>query len=113
MQQLNANGYRFYLDDFGTGYSNFNCLLQLPLSVIKLDASLVHAATSEQGDFKLVQTVTELSHNMGIQVIAEGVETRSEVDALGSMGIDRIQGYAFAKPMSGDALLDFYRNNPT
>ena len=113
MQQLNANGYRFYLDDFGTGYSNFNCLLHLPLSVIKLDASLVHAATSEQGDFKLVQTVTELSHNMGIQVIAEGVETRSEVDALGSMGIDRIQGYAFAKPMSGDALLDFYRNNPT
>lgn len=107
MLSLTQDGYRFYLDDFGTGYSNFNCLLQLPFQFIKLDASL----TRSDENMNLVHTLTSLFHGMNLEVIAEGAETQQAVTTLTEHGVDRIQGYYFAKPMPEGPLVDFYQNN--
>ena len=109
MEQLTRDGYRFYLDDFGSGYSNFNCLLQLPFQFIKLDAGLIH---DSQADHGLIRTLCTLFHNMNLKVIAEGAETQQDVENLKKYGIDRIQGYYFAKPMPDSDLLRFYEEHP-
>ena len=111
MQQLAYEGFRFFLDDFGTGYSNFNCLLQLPFQIIKLDTCLVHSAANGVPDYTMASMLTKLFHDMNLVVIAEGIETKEEVQALTNLGIDRIQGYALARPMPVDKLLTFYREN--
>ena len=112
MQQLAYEGFRFYLDDFGTGYSNFNCLLQLPFQFIKLDTCLVHSSINGLPDYTMSHMLTNLFHDMNLVVVAEGVEEENEVTALTKLGIDRIQGFALARPMSEDALLNFYREHP-
>lgn len=112
MNQFAEQGYRFYLDDFGAGYSNFNCLLQLPFHLIKLDAQLIQLDMEGYGYgcLGLTQKLTEFLHELRLPVIAEGVESRDEIQKLRGMGIDRVQGYAFARPMPDDELLKFYRD---
>ena len=112
MEELKAHGFRFYLDDFGTGYSNFNCLLQLPFQIIKLDACLVRREPNGRPDYTMVRTLTKLFHDMDLIVIAERAENEQEVQALTEQGVDRIQGFALARPMPADTLLKFYRENP-
>ena len=112
MEKLTQDGYRFYLDDFGTGYSNFNCLLQLPFQFIKLDASLIRHDNGSQDDYHLIHTLTSLFHDMNLKVIAEGAETVFQEENLKLQGVDRIQGYVYARPMSAEQLLTFYRQNP-
>ena len=112
MDRIVADGYRFYLDDFGTGLSNFNCLLQLPFSTIKLDRVLtttVVDAASATGD--LVPHLVDIFHKMNLTIVAEGVEDKAVVDILRSYGMDFIQGYYFAAPMPQPKLLDFYTEN--
>ena len=111
MEQLTRDGFRFFLDDFGTGYSNFNCLLQLPFQIIKLDACLVQPAADGREDYAMVRTLTDLFHGMELDVIAEGAETAAEVAALKALGVDRIQGFALARPMPTEQLLAFYGGN--
>ncbi len=112
MEALTEDGYRFYLDDFGCGYSNFNCLLQLPFQFIKLDASLIRHGNDGQADYGLIRTLTDLFHNMNLKVIAEGAETVYDVANLQQQGVDRIQGYVYARPMPESQLSAFYRQNP-
>ena len=109
MQQLTKENFRFYLDDFGAGYSNFNSLLQLPFQTIKLDSCLIRAKRSGAEEPSMVHTLTELFHGMGLIVVAEGAETEEEVRILQEQGVDRIQGFALARPMPLDALVEFYR----
>jgi len=108
MENLRADGYRFYLDDFGAGYSNFNCLLQLPFQLIKLDVGLTAAEKNGESDYGLVHTLTELFHGMGLEVIAEGAESQEDVEYLRAQEIDRVQGYVYAKPMPEKEVLAFY-----
>lgn len=112
MERLTEDGYRFYLDDFGSGYSNFNCLLQLPFQFIKLDADLIHNSSSGQANYNLIKTLRSLFHNMNLKVIAEGAETLQDVENLKECGVDRIQGYYFARPMPEEQLLEFYQRHP-
>ena len=112
MQKLAQEDFRFYLDDFGAGYSNFNCLLQLPFQIIKLDTCLIHSQKNGTQDYTMVRTLTNLFHDMDLVVIAEGAETEEEVRMLEDQGVDRIQGYALARPMPLDALTAFYREHP-
>lgn len=109
MERLVADGYRFYLDDFGVGHSNFYSLLQLPFTGIKLDMSLVANIDDPAAvNRDLVQTLTGLFHHMDLTVIAEGAETARQVELLQEQGVDRIQGFYYARPMNAAALLDFY-----
>jgi EAL domain-containing protein (putative c-di-GMP-specific phosphodiesterase class I) len=112
MESLVTDGYRFYLDDFGTGYSNFNCLLQLPFQFIKLDRSLTRTDRNRNRHHDLVHTLTTLFHGMNLDVIAEGTETLEDVEAMISRGIDRVQGFYFARPMNEEMTLKFYHENP-
>lgn len=111
IEQLSQEGYRCFLDDFGTGYSNFNFLLQMPFEIIKMDSCLLHSSLG-QDRFLLSRTLTELFHKMNFAVVAEGVETMEEVLALKELGVDRVQGFALARPMPEDKLIPFYRQHP-
>ena len=112
MEQLNEEGIRFYLDDFGSGYSNFNCLLQLPFQIIKLDTCLSHARKNGVPNYNTVRMLTKILHDLGLVVIAEGAETLEEVRMLKHNGVDRVQGFALARPMPLDELKEFYREHP-
>ena len=100
------------LDDFGAGYSNFNCLLQLPFQIIKLDTGLVHSGKNGKPNDSMVHTLTNLFHGMDLVVVAEGAETPEEVQILKEQGVDRIQGFALARPMPTDELIKFYQEHP-
>ena len=109
MQRISAHGYRFFLDDFGTGLSNFNCLLQLPFESIKLDMELTNTIDTNP-DCGLVKMLINLFHKMDLTVIAEGVETEKQVDALMSLYVDKIQGYYYSAPLPINKLEEFYKN---
>ena len=109
MQRLSESGYTFYLDDFGVGYSNFNCVLQLPLRTIKLDMSLTSSSSKDENNYGLVGILTDLFHNMGLKVVAEGAETDDQVEMLKEYGVDGIQGYYFARPMPIHRLREFLK----
>lgn len=112
MDRIVADGYRFYLDDFGTGLSNFNCLLQLPFSTIKLDRVLTTTVTDTASSaVDMVPHLVDIFHKMNLSVVAEGVEDKEVVDILRTYGLDFIQGYYFASPMPQSKLLDFYMEN--
>ena len=113
MEELSQNGFRFFLDDFGVSYSNFNCLLQLPFRMIKLDPCLVHLGKDGKQDYTTMHTLTALFHEMDLTVIAEGAETDEDVQNLAKQGVDRIQGFALARPMPADKLIEFYCKNPS
>ena len=111
MEEMTQSGFRFFLDDFGVSYSNFNCLLQLPFQVIKLDPCLVNMGKDGRPDYTTLRTLTQLFHAMELIVIAEGAETEEEVRNLTEQGVDRIQGFALARPMPVEKLLEFYHEN--
>ena len=109
MSELTEAGFHFYLDDFGTGYSNFNCLMQLPFRAIKFDAGFIHDQKTIQQNYTPISALTKIFHDMDLIVVAEGAENEDEVNAMIDVGVDRIQGYAFARPMPEEKLLKFYQ----
>lgn len=99
MHALRELGVRFSLDDFGTGYSSFSYLTQLPLDQLKIDRSFVRNIGVKTNDAIIVQTIIGMAHNLGIEVIAEGVETEVQRSFLEEHGCPRWQGYLFSKPV--------------
>jgi EAL domain-containing protein (putative c-di-GMP-specific phosphodiesterase class I) len=98
LQQLKAMGIRIAIDDFGTGYSSLNYLSRLPVDRLKLDKSLVHNLTTRWKDVAIVRAVIELGKELGIEVIAEGVETEQQFQVLKTLGCLQVQGYLLARP---------------
>ena len=107
MDKLAAMGVSFYLDDVGTGYSNLSGVLELPFDCIKLDHSLIAGYPDDEGSSAVVDAMLELFHTMGCQVVAEGVETERQAQAVTAKGADWIQGYYCARPMPKEALKSF------
>ena len=99
MHALREIGVRFSLDDFGTGYSSFSYLTQLPLDQLKIDRSFVRNIGVKSTDAIIVQTIIGMAHNLGIEVIAEGVETEAQRAFLERHGCPAFQGYLFSKPV--------------
>ncbi|GGC06392.1 hypothetical protein GCM10007205_14470 [Oxalicibacterium flavum] len=91
------------IDDFGTGYSSLQYLHQLPISLIKIDQSFVRRLPEDLGALHIVEAAVTLAHKMGMQTIAEGVESEAVYRLLGKVGCDIAQGFAIAKPMPADA----------
>lgn len=106
MEELSALGIGFYLDDFGTGYSNLATLLALPFECVKLDRSLLDAFP-QRSPAQILQPLAALFRNLDKQVVAEGVESRDQALAAARCGVDRIQGYYYAKPMPRRELTAF------
>jgi diguanylate cyclase (GGDEF)-like protein len=103
MHALIAIRIKLSLDDFGTGYSSLSYLKQLPLDQIKIDQSFVRDMTSDQNDAVMIQTIISLAKNFRLNVIAEGVETETQLTLLKSFGCMAYQGYLFSKPVPIDA----------
>jgi diguanylate cyclase (GGDEF)-like protein len=104
LQGLRGLGVRLVLDDFGTGYSSLAYLRRLPLDTIKVDRSFVSGLGEEPVDAPIVKTVIALAHGLGIDVVAEGIETLGQRDELRALECDRGQGYWFARPLPADDL---------
>jgi diguanylate cyclase (GGDEF)-like protein/PAS domain S-box-containing protein len=102
MQALRKLGVRFSMDDFGTGYSSLSYLTQLPLDQLKIDQSFVRNIGAKHTDAVIVQTIIGMARNLGIEVIAEGVETEDQRAFLEQHGCALCQGYFFGKPVPVD-----------
>ena len=103
MVALQVVGVRFELDDFGTGYSSLQYLKQLPLYQLKIDQSFVQDIESDDSDRTLIHTIINMANSLGLEVIAEGVETEQQYRFLLDNGCIHFQGYLFGKPMPIDA----------
>ncbi|WP_052380652.1 putative bifunctional diguanylate cyclase/phosphodiesterase [Paenibacillus camerounensis] len=107
LQELRSYGFRISLDDFGTGFSSLSYLRRFPVDTIKIDRSFVSEMTLEpQGDV-LVKTIIELSHNLGLKVVAEGIELKEQFDLLRRLGSDELQGYYISKPLQAVNIYEF------
>lgn len=102
MQRLKQDGVRFSIDDFGTGYSALSYLTRLPLDQIKVDRSFVGAIGKKKNANLIVETILAMASHLGLEVVAEGVETAAEFAFLDRLGCDLFQGYRFSRPVSAD-----------
>jgi EAL domain-containing protein (putative c-di-GMP-specific phosphodiesterase class I) len=100
LTKLKAMGVQIAIDDFGTGYSSFTYLRRFPSDALKLDQSFVQAITGDLGDETIVGAMINLGRSLKQRVIAEGVETRSQLDFLQDHGCSEGQGYYFSPPLS-------------
>jgi EAL domain-containing protein (putative c-di-GMP-specific phosphodiesterase class I) len=100
-KQLRALGVQLSIDDFGTGYSSLSYLHRFPLNYLKIDRSFVDRMTTD-GDNAIVRTIATLARNLGMEVIAEGIETEDQYNRLRILGCEYGQGYLFSPPVSTD-----------
>ena len=105
--ELKQMGVKLALDDFGTGYSSFGCMKDLPLDIIKLDRSLISNMVTDEREQMIAESMITIIHGLGIQVVAEGVETEEQLEFLKKFGCDFIQGYLFSRPLTTVAFIDY------
>jgi diguanylate cyclase (GGDEF)-like protein len=110
LNELSKLGVQLSIDDFGTGYSSLTYLKQLPVSELKIDRSFIMDMIENENDAMIVKTIIELGHNLGLRVIAEGVENKETMDWLNVLGCDLVQGYYTGKPVPGHKFSEMLHN---
>ncbi|QJB55250.1 EAL domain-containing protein [Pseudodesulfovibrio sp. zrk46] len=96
---LSARGISIAIDDFGTGHSSLYYIKNFPINVLKIDQSFVRDMTDDMSDAQIVETIVLMAHNLGVKVVAEGVETRAQLELLEAYGCEMVQGYYYSKPL--------------
>jgi predicted signal transduction protein with EAL and GGDEF domain len=112
LRKLRELGVATSIDDYGTGYSSLAYIKQLAVSELKIDRAFVSGMEADRKNAAIVRSTIELGHNLGLTVVAEGVETDHEIAELRRFGCDAIQGYRCARPMSAESLETWLRNAP-
>lgn len=107
LTQLAQIGIRIALDDFGTGYSSLNYLRNLPINCLKIDKSFVEQISTNSKDYNITDSIIDLVHSLDITAVAEGVETVEQLDSLGKMSCDLIQGFFMSRPLDNENLEKF------
>jgi diguanylate cyclase (GGDEF)-like protein len=110
MKKLNRLGVRMAIDDFGTGHSSLGYLKNFPVHEVKVDRLFVNNLASDPVDSAIVRAVVDLAAAMGIDAVAEGVETVEQLEALRRIGCRLAQGYLFSRPVTGDDLIELLRS---
>jgi diguanylate cyclase (GGDEF)-like protein/PAS domain S-box-containing protein len=113
LRRLKDIGVGISLDDFGTGYSSLSYLKRFPIDVLKIDKSFVDDVTTNSADAAIALSVISLAHNLNMRVIAEGVETREQVQFLAERGCDEMQGYYFSRPVNAESFTALLRERRT
>jgi diguanylate cyclase (GGDEF)-like protein/PAS domain S-box-containing protein len=103
--RLRALGVKVYIDDFGTGYSSLSHLQRLPCDTLKIDRSFVGRLGTEKGSREIVHAIVSLARNLGMHVVAEGIETKQQLEALLKLGCELGQGFWFSAPLEPQAVL--------
>jgi len=111
MESLKTLGFSFAIDDFGTGYSSLTYLKQMPVDVIKIDKSFIFGMLENHSDYQIIMSTIAMVKNLGLIVVAEGVETSAQLRSLMQNDCDLIQGYYFSKPIAEEDLGDFIDNH--
>jgi diguanylate cyclase (GGDEF)-like protein len=109
LRAISALGVRLAVDDFGTGYATLKQLQNLPVHELKIDRSFVSGMHENRGNQTIVKSTIDLGKQLGLRVVAEGVETVEELRSLAGMGCDEVQGYYVAKPMDPEEIIDWLR----
>ena len=112
MHSLKAMGLALSIDDFGTGFSSLSYLKRFPLDELKIDRTFVMDLPGAAADLAIVRAVVELGHNLGMAVLAEGVETQAQLDCLRALGCDDFQGYLFSRPVPAEQMLALLMAQP-
>ena len=107
LRQIEALGVKLSIDDFGTGFSSLSYLRQMPIHALKIDKSFVLRMDESAADRAIVNSTINLAHNLGLTVVAEGIETEAAAHALEAMGCDHGQGYWIARPMPAAQIRDW------
>jgi diguanylate cyclase (GGDEF)-like protein/PAS domain S-box-containing protein len=104
--RLKSLGIQLYLDDFGKGYSSLNYLHRFPMDILKIDRSFVSRIEEAEGNLAILEAIVTLAHQLGMEVVAEGIQTAGQVKKIRSLGCEYGQGYLFSKPVPGDEAED-------
>lgn len=113
LQRIRAHGIAIEIDDFGTGYASILSLIKLSPSRLKIDRQLVAPIVDNPAQRRLISSIVDIGRSFGIGIVAEGVETMEHAVILRDLGCHTLQGYALARPMGADALMDFARRHAT
>jgi diguanylate cyclase (GGDEF)-like protein len=108
LQKLHNMGVSLSIDDFGTGYSSLSYLKLFPINDLKIDRSFVFNITTDSADAAIALSVIVLAHSMNLNVVAEGVETKEQLELLRKQGCDYVQGFLFSRPLSADEFVPFF-----
>lgn len=110
LEKFKSRGVALSIDDFGTGYSSLNYLHRLPIDTLKIDKSFVQDMLDDPNDLKIIKSIINLGHSLGLNVVAEGVEHEEEAKALRFAGCDNFQGYYFSHPLAPESLAGWLKN---
>ncbi|PLK72529.1 bifunctional diguanylate cyclase/phosphodiesterase [Rhizobium sp. TH135] len=111
LERIRAHGISVEIDDFGTGYASILSLIKLSPSRLKIDRQLVAPIVNNPAQRRLISSIVDIGRSFGVGIVAEGVETMEHAAILRDLGCHTLQGYALARPMSADALMDFARKH--
>ena len=111
LNTLASYGIKTYIDDFGTGYSSLAYLKKLPVYALKIDREFIKDLPHDKDDLEIVKATILLAKTFGLKTVAEGTETKEQIELLKELGCDYAQGYYFAKPMPADEFEEFFKNS--
>lgn len=111
LNRLRKLGVRLAIDDFGTGYAGMSYLSRLPISEVKIDQSFIRRINESSTDYEIIASVTTLAHRLGMEIVAEGVESEEVFAAVKSLGCDRVQGFLFARALPEQQFAEWWRTH--
>jgi EAL domain-containing protein (putative c-di-GMP-specific phosphodiesterase class I) len=112
LEQINEMGIRVTMDDFGTGYSSLSYLKNIPLSCLKIDRAFISDIDKDENADKLIASIISIAHGLGLEVVAEGVEEKYQVDHLIALECEYLQGYYFSRPIPHSEVADMLQKQP-